>query len=54
MSGESDWFVDSVYLDEDWIEAETKIWEFQTNLVDENPNSLPDDFPQPRFEVVAP
>lgn len=54
MSGPSDWFVQDVYLDEEWIEAETKIWEFQTNLVDENPNSLPDDFPQPRFEVVEP
>lgn len=52
MSGPSDWFVDSVYLEEEWIEAETKIWEFQTNLVPENPNSLPDDFPQPRFEAV--
>lgn len=54
MSGEGDWFVDSVYLDEEWIEAETQIYDFMTSLHDDNPNKLPDDFPQPRFEVVEP
>lgn len=54
MSGESDWFVDSVYLDADWVEAERKIWDFMSNLNPENPNYLPPDFEQPRFEIVAP
>jgi hypothetical protein len=46
--------VDSVYLDQDWVDAETKIWDFMTELPSENPNSLPKDFPKPRFEIVAP
>lgn len=55
MAGPNDWFVDSVYFTEEWIEAEQKIWEFQQNLVPENPNSIPTEgFDTPRFEVVAP
>lgn len=50
----SDWFVDSVYLDAEWIEAERAIWDFMTNLNPENDNYLPPDFAQPRFEVVNP
>ncbi len=49
-----DWFVESVYLDEAWIEAERKIWDFMSNLNEENDNYLPPDFEQPRFEIVAP
>lgn len=54
MAGPSDWFVQDVYLNEEWIEAEVKVYDFMTNLVDENPNSLPDDYPMPRFEAVPP
>jgi ABC-type nitrate/sulfonate/bicarbonate transport system substrate-binding protein len=49
MSGDGDWFVDSVYLDEEWIEAETQIYDFMTTLHEDNPNKLPEDFEQPRF-----
>lgn len=52
MEGENDWFVDSVYLDQEWIDEEVKIYEFMTDLNEENPNKLPDDFPDPRFEVI--
>ncbi len=53
MSGESDWFVKSVYLDEEWVEAERKVWEFMSNLNPDNENYLPPDFAQPRFETRA-
>jgi ABC-type nitrate/sulfonate/bicarbonate transport system substrate-binding protein len=52
MAGENDWFVESVYFTDEWVEAEQKIWEFQQNLVPENPNSIPADFDPPRFEVI--
>jgi hypothetical protein len=51
---ENDWFVESVYLTEEWIEAERKIWDFMSNLNEDNENYLSPDFEQPRFEVVAP
>ena len=54
MSGENDWFVDTVYLTEEWIEAERKIYDFMTELNPENQNYLEEGFPQPRFEVVEP
>ncbi|HEX4980205.1 MAG TPA: hypothetical protein VFV63_00820 [Ilumatobacteraceae bacterium] len=55
MAGENNWFVDSVYLeDEEWIEVETAIWELMKNLDPENPNYLAADAPTPRFEVVDP
>ncbi|MPZ53895.1 MAG: ABC transporter substrate-binding protein [Acidimicrobiia bacterium] len=54
MEGDSDWFVDSVYLDEQWIEDELAILEFMVDLHPDNPNKLPEDFPVPRFEVVEP
>ena len=54
MTGESDWFVDSVYLDQEWIEEEVKIYEFMTNLHPDNPNKLSEDYPMPRFEVIEP
>lgn len=54
MSGENDWFVDSVYLTDEWVEAERKIWDFMTALNPDNANYLEPGFAQPRFEVVAP
>jgi hypothetical protein len=54
MSGEGNWFVDSVYLSEDWVEAEKAIWQFMVDLHPDNQNRLEPDFPDPRFEVIAP
>jgi len=44
-----DWFVDTVYLDEDWIEAEMSIYDLmkETGFMEESD-------PTPRFEVVEP
>ena len=50
----NDWFVESVYLDEDWVEAERAIFDFMTQLHPDNPNTLASGFPQPRFEIVEP
>lgn len=52
MAGENDWFVDSVFFTEDWVEAERAIWDFQVDLNPDNPNVLDEGFEQPRFEVV--
>jgi hypothetical protein len=52
MAGENDWFVDSVYLTEDWVEAERAIWDFQVSLNPDNPNVLEAGFEQPRIEVI--
>ncbi|MPZ72588.1 MAG: ABC transporter substrate-binding protein [Nitriliruptorales bacterium] len=54
MEGENDWFVDSVYLDQEWIDEEVKIFDYMTKLHPDNPNKLPEDFEMPRFEVVEP
>lgn len=54
MEGDNDWFVDTVYLTEEWIEAEKKVWEFQSNLNPENANYIDAGFDEPRFEVVEP
>lgn len=51
---ENDWFVDSVYLDDEWIEAETQIWELQGNLDPDNANYIAPDSPAPRFEALPP
>lgn len=48
----NDWFVDSVYFTDDWVEAERKIWDFMVDLNPDNVNHLAADFPQPRFEVI--
>ncbi|MGI9597238.1 MAG: ABC transporter substrate-binding protein [Acidimicrobiales bacterium] len=53
MQGENDWFVESVYLDQEWVDAEIKVWELMQSLPEENPNSLPADAPTPRFEVLS-
>jgi ABC-type nitrate/sulfonate/bicarbonate transport system substrate-binding protein len=52
MAGENDWFVDSVYFTEEWVEAEQKVWEFMSNLNPENQNYLESGFDEPRFEVI--
>ena len=54
MQGANDWFVESVYLDQEWIDNEVAIFDFMTELHPDNPNGLPADYPAPRFEVVAP
>lgn len=53
MQGENDWFVDTVYLDQEWVDDEIKIWELMKTLDPENPNVLGDDAPSPRFEVLG-
>ncbi len=54
MQGANDWFVESVYLDEEWVANEVAIYDFMTELHADNPNGLPADYPAPRYEVVAP
>ena len=54
MQGENDWFVDTVYMDQDWVDAEVLVWELMKDLHPDNPNLLPDDIPSPRFDIVAP
>ena len=53
MQGANDWFVETVYMDQAWVDAEIMIWELMKDLHADNPNKLPDDIPEPRFEVVA-
>jgi hypothetical protein len=53
MSGESDWFVDTVYLDEDWVEAERAIYDLMTELNAENQNYLEPGFEQPEFIIIG-
>jgi hypothetical protein len=43
-----------VYLTEEWIESERAIWDFMTELHEDNQNRLEPGFEQPRFEAVAP
>lgn len=52
--GENDWFVDDVYLTEEWIEAETRVWEYMSELHEDDPNYLAPDAPAPRFEAIEP
>jgi hypothetical protein len=52
MAGPNDWFVDSVYFTDEWVEAEQAIWDFQTELNPENANYLEAGFDAPRFEVI--
>jgi hypothetical protein len=44
-----DWFVDSVYLDEQWIEGETALFDLMKET-----EFMEADAPVPRFEVVEP
>lgn len=48
----NDWFVESVYFTDEWVEAERKIWDFMTELHPDNVNKLDEGFPQPRMEVI--
>lgn len=52
MSGDNDWFVDTVSMEQDWIPVETEIWNLMKDLNPENANYLPADAPTPRFEAV--
>jgi ABC-type nitrate/sulfonate/bicarbonate transport system substrate-binding protein len=52
MAGPNDWFVDSVYFTEEWVEAEQAIWDFQTELNPDNANYVEAGFEKPRFEVI--
>ncbi len=52
MSGDGNWFVDSVYLNDEWIESERAIFDFMVDLHPDNQNKLEPGFPQPRFESV--
>ncbi len=54
MQGANDWFVESVYLDQEWVDSEVAIYDFMTELHPDNPNILPSDYPAPRYEIVAP
>lgn len=49
MSGTNDWFVDTVYLDQAWVDEELKFYDYmkQGGWMDENA-------PIPRFEVIEP
>ncbi|MGH8871430.1 MAG: ABC transporter substrate-binding protein [Acidimicrobiia bacterium] len=52
MAGPNDWFVNSVYFTDEWVEAERAIWDFQTELNPDNANYVEAGFEQPRFEVI--
>jgi hypothetical protein len=52
MAGPNDWFVDSVYFTDEWVEAEQAIWDLQTELNEENDNYVAPGFDKPRFEVI--
>jgi hypothetical protein len=52
MAGPNDWFVDSVYFTDEWVEAEQAIWDLQTELNPENDNYVEPGFDKPRFEVM--
>jgi hypothetical protein len=54
ISGDNDWFVDDVFLDAEWIEAETAIWNLMKNLHPDNANHLPQDAPTPEFVALDP
>ncbi len=51
---DADWFVDDVFMTEDWIETETQIWSLMKKLNPDNDNYLDDDAPEPRFEALEP
>ncbi|MCW2762022.1 MAG: hypothetical protein JWR85_2223 [Marmoricola sp.] len=54
VSGDNDWFVEDVFLDEDWIAAETAIWELMKGLDPKNANYLAKDAPEPEFVALTP
>ncbi|GAA0994664.1 ABC transporter substrate-binding protein [Acrocarpospora macrocephala] len=54
VSGDKDWFVDNVFLKEDWIKVETEIWDLMKGLHPDNHNFLAADAPKPRFVALTP
>lgn len=49
MSGDNDWFVKTVYLDQKWVDEEVKFYDYM-----KEGNWMSGDAATPRFEVVAP
>lgn len=47
MSGNNDWFVDTVYLDEAWVEEETNFYDYM-----EEGGWIEEGFELPRFETI--
>jgi len=54
VTGDNDWFVSDVFLDEAWIPVETAIWEQMKSLDPDNANFLQEDAPTPRFVALTP
>jgi len=52
MAGENDWFVDTVYMTQDWVDAEIAVWPFMTELHPDNQNRIEAGFDEPRFDVI--
>jgi ABC-type nitrate/sulfonate/bicarbonate transport system substrate-binding protein len=53
-SDDRDWFVDDVFMTDEWIENETQIWSLMHDLNPDNVNYLADDAPLPRFAALDP
>jgi len=49
MSGENDWFVDTVYLDQAWVDEEVKFYDYM-----KQGGWMAEDAATPRFEVIEP
>jgi ABC-type nitrate/sulfonate/bicarbonate transport system substrate-binding protein len=49
-----DWFVDDVFMTDEWIQNETAVWSLMHDLDPENVNYLPEDAPLPRFVALDP
>lgn len=49
MEGKNDWFVQTVYLDEAWIEEEMKFYDYMLKG-----GWITEDTPMPRFEAIQP
>ena len=54
MQGDNDWFVDTIYLDQDWVDAEVQIYELMKKLTQTTRTRLMPDAGLPRFEVLTP
>lgn len=54
VNSDKDWFVDNVFLDEQWIKSETAVWSLMSRLHPKNPNYLAPNAPKPRFVVLKP
>lgn len=49
MSGPNDWFVDTVYMNQEWIDEEVKFYDYM-----KSGDWMSEDAPTPRFEVITP